>query len=64
MNNNSKCDMNLFSCECVTRYTNQDCSKGPVYLLNSVSFGQRHALVSKASLHNFNSRSDGFDAIF
>ena len=35
MNNNLKRDMNLFSCKCVTRYTKQDCSKGPVYVLNS-----------------------------
>ena len=35
MKNNSKRDMNLFSRECVTRYTKQDFSKGPVYLLNS-----------------------------
>ena len=35
MNNNSKRDMNLFSRECVTRYTKQDFSKGPVHLLNS-----------------------------
>ena len=35
MNNNSKRDMNLFSSECVTRYTKQDFSKGLVHLLNS-----------------------------
>ena len=35
MNNNSKRDMNFFSRKCVTRYTKQDFSKQPLYLLNS-----------------------------